>query len=133
MNTLERIRGFVAKHSDFVIVRSDFARLGGEAQISRALRELLRDGTLVKIGLGVYAKTKISVLTGRLIPIKPLEVLAPIALTKLGVEIRPSRLTEEYNSGRSTQIPAGIVYRTGHRRITRKLSLNGHTVKYERG
>jgi hypothetical protein len=50
-----------------------------------------------------------SVLWGKPIPIKSLEVLAPEALKKLGVEVAESRQTREYNAGRSTQIPAGIV------------------------
>ena len=132
MDISGRIKRSVRNRADAVLVRSDFAEFGSAAQVSRALRELLTDGTLLKIGLGVYAKTKTSVLSGKPIPMKPLEVLAPEALKKLGIEIGPSRLVQEYNAGKSTQIPAGIVFDTGRRRISRKLSYNGSTVQYER-
>jgi hypothetical protein len=132
MDISGRIKRSVRNRADAVLVRSDFAEFGSAAQVSRALRELLTDGTLLKIGLGVYAKTKTSVLSGKPIPMKPLEVLAPEALKKLGIEIGPSRLVQEYNAGKSTQIPAGIVLDTGRRRISRKLSYNGSTVQYER-
>jgi hypothetical protein len=132
MDISGRIKRSVRNRADAVLVRSDFAEFGSAAQVSRALRELLTDGTLLKIGLGVYAKTKTSVLSGKPIPMKPLEVLAPEALKKLGIEIGPSRLVQEYNAGKSTHIPAGIVLDTGRRRISRKLSYNGSTVQYER-
>ena len=99
--------------------------------MGRALRELVLDGTLVRLGLGVYAKAKPSVLTGKPIPVRPLEVLAPEALNKLGVTVMASRLTEAYNAGRSTQVPAGIVFNVGRRRIARKLGFNGKAIQYE--
>jgi hypothetical protein len=43
----------------------------------------------------------------------------------------PSRLTQDYNAGRSSQLPSGIVLNTGKRRIARKLSFNGKAVQYE--
>ena len=70
--------------------------------------------------------------TRETIPYRPLEVLAPEALKKLGVAVRPGRLAQEYNSGRSTQVPAGIVINVGKRRIARKLGFNGKLVQYER-
>ena len=85
-----------------------------------------------RLGLGVYAKAKPSVLTGQPIPARPLEVLAPEALKKLGIAVTPSRLTQEYNAGRSSQLPSGIVLNTGKRRVARKLSFNSQAVQYER-
>lgn len=132
MNTLNRIRRSAASRSDDVLLRSEFDQFGSAAQVGRALRALMMDGTLVRLGLGVYAKAKPSVLTGKPIPIRPLEVLAPQALNKLGVTITASRLTHEYNAGRSTQVPAGIVFNVGRRRIARKLGFNGKAIQYER-
>ena len=89
------------------------------------------EGTLVRLGLGVYAKAKPSVLTGEPIPVRPLEVLAPEALQKRGVTVMASRLTQEYNAGRITQVPAGIVFNVGRRRIARKLGFSGKAIQYE--
>jgi len=47
------------------------------------------------------------------------------------VTVMASRLTQEYNAGRSTQVPAGIVFNVGRRRIARKLGFNGKAIRYE--
>jgi hypothetical protein len=132
MNILDRIKRSVANQGDSVFLRAEFERFGGPAQVGRALRQLTSEGTLVRLGLGVYAKAKPSVLTGQPIPARPLEVLAPEALKKLGIAVTPSRLTQDYNAGRSTQVPSGIVLNTGKRRIARRLSFNAQAVQYER-
>ena len=122
----------VAKRADVVFLRTDFERFGSAAQVGRALDALLNKGALVRLGKGVYAKAKVSTLSGKPIPAKPLEVLAPVALKKLGVTVRPSRLAQEYNEGRSTQVPPGIAFNVGRSRIVRELSFNGKRVEYER-
>jgi hypothetical protein len=132
MNIVERIKRSVANRDADVFVRADFMLFGSQAQVGRALSELQSEGTLVKLGLGVYAKAKPSVLSGKPIPVKPLEVLAPEALKKLGVLVGESRQTREYNSGGSSQVPAGVVLSVGKRRIQRKLGFNGKFVEYER-
>jgi hypothetical protein len=132
MNIVERIKRSVANRDADVFVRADFMLFGSQAQVGRALSELQSEGTLVKLGLGVYAKAKPSVLSGKPIPVKPLEVLAPEALKKLGVQVGESRQTREYNSGGSSQVPAGVVLSVGKRRIQRKLGFNGKFVEYER-
>jgi len=131
MKTLDRIKRSVANRNDAVFLRGEFDLFGSPAQVGRALHQLVLGGALVRLGLGVYAKAKPSVLTGQPIPVRPLEVLAPEALGKLGVAVRPSRLAEEYNAGRSAQLPAGIVFNVGRRRIARKLSFNGKAIQFE--
>jgi Family of unknown function (DUF6088) len=128
----DRIARSVAKRADVVFLRTDFERFGSASQIARALNILLSKGSLVRVGVGVYAKAKPSVLSGKPIPAKPLEVLAPQVLEKLGVAFGPSRLARDYNEGRSTQVPAGVVFNVGKSRITRKLAFNGTSVQYER-
>lgn len=132
MDTVDRIKRSLANRSEDVFVRNDFARFGSTAKVGRALSKLKQEGRLVSLGVGVYAKAKPSALSGKPIPSRPLEVLAPVALKKLGVTVKPSRLTQEYNAGRTTQIPAGVVVNVGKQRIVRKLGFNGKLVQYER-
>ncbi|MHA6820413.1 S-adenosylhomocysteine hydrolase [Ralstonia pseudosolanacearum] len=127
----ERMKRSIARRSDEVFIRSEFAKLGSEAQVSRALKELVISGVIVKLGVGVYAKAKRSVLSGAAIPVKPVDVLAPIALMKLGVTLYPSKNTRKYNAGETTQIPTGNVLNTGERRIARKLGFGRQTIRYE--
>lgn len=131
MVTEERLKRAIALRKDDVFLRSEFARFGSPAQLSRAIRQLIAEGVLVKLGLGVFAKAKPSALTGKPIPVQPLEVLAPLVLQKLGVKVGASRAVREYNSGASQQLAAGIVLDTGRRRITRKLGFGKQTVAYE--
>lgn len=132
MTIVDRIKRSIANQNADVFVRADFMNFGSQAQVGRALLELQNNGALVKLGIGVYAKAKPSVLSGKPIPIKPLEVLAPEALKKLGVQVDESRQTREYNSGNSTQVPTGVVLSVGKRRIQRKLGFNGKLVQFER-
>lgn len=126
-----RIKRSITQRGDEVFVRAEFARFGSPAQISRVLRQLVESGRLVKLGVGIYAKTKTSVLTGKAIPVKPVDVLAPIALQKLGVMVNQSRLNKAYNAGASTQVPAGTVINTGKRRINRRIGFGDRVVTYE--
>ncbi|WP_248805525.1 S-adenosylhomocysteine hydrolase [Pseudomonas sp. MWU13-2100] len=127
----DRLKRSIALRKDEVFLRSEFSDFGSPAQLSRALRHLISNGVLVKLGVGVFAKAKPSVLTGKPIPIRPLEVLAPLVLQKLGVKTQAGRAVREYNAGDTLQLPAGIVLDTGSRRINRKLGFGGRYVTYE--
>ena len=132
MNITNRIRRSIRARADNVYRPADFLSFGSEASVKRALKELVNAGVLVRLGMGVYAKAKISVLSGKPIPIYPLEVLVPQALDKLGVRLQESLQAARYNSGRSTQVPTGIVMNIGRQRITRKIGFNDQFVQYER-
>lgn len=127
----ERLKRAIALRKDDVFVRADFAQFGSSAQVSRVLRQLVANGALVKLGVGVFAKAKPSSLSGKPIPVRPIEVLAPVALQKLGVKVKAGRAALAYNTGSTQQIPAGIVLDTGRRRISRKLGFGERYVSYE--
>lgn len=132
MNITERIRRSVRNRADLVFRPTDFLLFGSEASVKRALKELTDLGVLVRLGVGIYAKAKPSVISGKSIPIQPLEVLGPQALSKLGVRLKESVQTANYNSGRSTQVPTGLVINIGKQRISRKIGFNGKFLQYER-
>ncbi len=81
MVTEERLKSAIALRKDDVLLRSAFARLGSPAQLSRAIRQLIAEGVLVKLGLGVFAKAKPSALTGRIktlvLPVTIIAILLP--------------------------------------------------------
>lgn len=131
MRVAQRIKISVAQSKDEVFLRREFARFGSVAQVTRALGQLITEGQLVRLGVGVYAKAKRSVLSGKAIPVRPLEMLAPLALKKLGVWAGPGRAARDYNEGRTTQLPAGVVIDTGSRRISRRIGFGGSFVEYE--
>ena len=119
------------KNFGTVILRRELAALGSSSQITRALKALQTSGAIMRIGTGVYAKTRRSSITGALIPAGSLETLSLEALRKLGVSVAPGKAAEAYIAGTTTQIPGTFVVRTD-RRITRKISVGGRSVIYER-
>jgi hypothetical protein len=131
-NTLEgKIAVRIARKQSSVLLREDFDDLGGYDQVGRALLALTKKGKLVKIGYGLYAKTRVSSLTGKTVPVEPLPVLARNALNRLGVAALPSQAETDYRQGRSTQVPTGRLIGV-NKRISRKIGYNNIAVNYER-
>lgn len=131
MKLEDRLLRSVKQRPGNVILRSEVASLGSASQVSEALKALCVRGVLTRIGTGVYAKTRISSVTGNRIPAGSIETLSIEALSRLGVAVRPSRAAEEYNSGRTTQLPGSWVVNTGDRRISRRIAVGGRTLMYE--
>lgn len=132
MTKTEAVRRYIMASRSDVFLRSEFADLASERQVSRVLRALLDVGLLVRLGVGVYARAKLSSLSGNPIPVRPLTVLAPEVLEKLGLVVFPSKAVQEYNEGRSTQIPRANVINIGTRRVCRRLSFGKQVIRYER-
>lgn len=131
MKLEDRIRRSIALRSSLVVLRSEFAKMGSSSQVGRALARLVEDGKLVKVSKGAFAKARINKFTGKPTPAGTLEVISAELFSKLGIEIAPSRLVEEYNSGKTTQVPTGATVNTGRRRITRKVTVGNRTLAYE--
>lgn len=126
-----RIAERIARSRREVYVRDDFKDLGGYDQVGRGLRRLVSRGQLIKIGYGLYARSKISSISGKAIPRKPLPLLAVEALKRLNVESFPSRYTQAYNAGRTNQVPTGRVVGVKGR-ICRRIGYDDKFVTFER-
>jgi len=119
----QRIEERIArKRRDDVFLPREFRDLGGEEQVRRVLRDLVREKRLVRLGYGVYARAVASRLTGEPLLYSPDGFLgaARQALTKLGVPWEPTEAQRAYNEGRSTQIPVNPVVRV-RGRFSRRL------------
>ena len=132
MKIAQRLKLALAKRKDDVFLRQEFDRYASKACVAKGLKSLTQEGVLVKLGKGVYAKGKTSILTGKIIPSKPVEVLAPLALKKMGIKIGASKSVEAYNRGETTQIPAGLVIAVGNSRVTRQIGFGNQTIIYEK-
>jgi hypothetical protein len=126
-----RIIARISRMKSSVVLREDFIDLGGYDQVGRALQQLAQKGKILKIGHGLYAKTKVSSLTGEIIPVQALPTLAREALKRLGIEINPTKAELDYQARRSTQIPTGRLIGV-KKRISRKIGYKGASIKYER-
>jgi hypothetical protein len=98
--------------------------------VGRALRELVRRGRLIKIGFGLYSRAVKSPFDDSLVPPKGLSTLRE-ALKRVGIETLPSRSVQDYNAGRTTQVPTGRVLGV-RRRVRRRIGYNGISLSFER-
>src|SRR6202050_4156223 len=88
----DRIETRIARKRDDVFLTREFADLGGEDQVLRALRSLVRDNRLVRLAYGVYGRATVSPLSGRPILYSQTGFIggARQALSKLGVACEPT-------------------------------------------
>jgi hypothetical protein len=114
-----------------VFLRADFSDLGGYDQVGRVLRQFVRQGKLLKIGSGLYARARPSTLDGAPTPVKGLRSLADEALRRLGIKTAPTRLEQDYSAGKTTQMPAGRRIAV-NKRVRRKIGYNGAIMSFER-
>jgi hypothetical protein len=128
-----RIGDRIARRRDEVFLTREFRDLGGEDQVLRALRGLVRDGRLVRLGYGVYGRAETSRLSG-----KPMLAAAGgfigaarQALDKLGVSWEPTDAQRAYNEGRSTQVPVNPAVRVKGR-FARHLRYQDTELRLER-
>jgi hypothetical protein len=126
----EKITRRISLAKGTVFLRKDFADLGNYNRVGQILRRLTTKGKVIRAGYGIYAKAKISPISGQLVPCIPLPSLAREALSKLGRETGISSGTRDYNSGKSTQVPTGRLIAVKGR-ISRKIGYKGFYVSYE--
>ncbi len=130
----EKIEARIArKRGDDVFLPREFRDLGGEDQVLRALRGLVSEKRLVRLGYGVYGRAVVSRLSGEPILYSPNGFLgaARQALNKLGVAWELTDAEKAYNEGRSTQVPVNPVVRVKGR-FSRRLSDGNRELVLER-
>ena len=129
---LEKIKLRVKKRKDRTFVLNDFRDFIERYdydQVLRALRILVKEKILIKIGRGIYAKTKVFS-NGTVTLCSDLSELAEEALKKLGVKTSKSKYWNDYNTGRTTQVPTGRVIAV-NKRVRRKINYNGYEIEFE--
>ena len=129
----DRVAERIARRRDDVFLTREFRDLGGEDQVLRALRGMVRDGELVRLGYGVYGRAETSRLSG-----EPMLAArggfidaARQALDKLGVQWEPTEYQRAYNEGRSTQVPVNPAVRVKGR-FARHLRYQDAELRLER-
>ena len=121
-----KVRLRINKSKANVFIPDDFADLSDYDQVLRALRRMVAEGRLVKIGQGIYAKTAENTTK----PIKFIGDLAREAMQKLGIKTANSSYVNAYNANVSTQVPSGRVFAV-NRRVRRNIGFGGYSVKFE--
>ncbi|KXV15623.1 S-adenosylhomocysteine hydrolase [Caballeronia megalochromosomata] len=127
----QRVLRSIRRRPGAVVLRSDLRRLGGKSQLTRVLAKLVTSRKLIRVGHGIYCKTRKNRFTGRLAPAATFEAIVSEVFERLEIDIGPGKLFREYNAGKSTQIPMQTTITTGARRIRRRLQIGTRTVAYE--
>jgi hypothetical protein len=114
--------------SEFTLALPQYSRTG----IDRALRQMVDEGKMVRLGYGILAKARPSIFDGKPVLGKGPYACAIEALNKLGVPWQQDSATRAYNENRTTQIPTWIAFDIAKPGFTRKINFNGKEVFYER-
>ena len=123
----EMIAASLRASKDGVFLRSEFDCFGDYRQVSRAVKELVADGVLVRVGYGVYARGRKSSLSDRTVPEFTLTLIGLEAMRKLDVGKEARALRE----GLSTQLPMLPIISVGKSRVRRKIGFGKRMVVYE--
>lgn len=113
-----------------VVLWADLKDLGSSRQISRALKDFVEDGTLARIGRGIYAKTKASKFVNEPIIVGGFESACLEVLKRLNIKWELSQKIKDYNEGLSQQVPMQLQLRL-KRRFRRSLSYGKNSIKFE--
>lgn len=68
MTTRDRIQSRLKRSKRYVFTRDDFKHFASYDQIGRALRELVKEGQLLKVGYGAHIKARQNAIIGKLMP-----------------------------------------------------------------
>lgn len=125
MTINRKVQTRVKRSKGSVFLRSDFKDIVDYDQVGRALRELVREGLLIKIGYGLYARARINSITGNVMADNPSgsDGVVIEAMEKLGVKYQLDDLSRMNLSGDSTQIPAKVKIIPKSSRFTRKIAI----------
>jgi hypothetical protein len=130
MTIQRKVQTRVKRSKASVFLRSDFKDIADYDQVGRALRKLVREGLLIKIGYGLYTRARVNRITGNIMPDNPSGADGVVieAMEKLGVEYQFDDLSRMNFSGDSTQIPAKVKIVPKSTRFTRKIAIGTQIV-----
>ncbi len=123
MTAVDRVYQKIKRSRRYVFERKDFDGFASYDQIGRVLRQLVKQGELIKLGYGLYTKARINSLTGNPMPTNPggSDALMREILKMKGVDFEMDNLSLQSLSGESTQIPSSIQYSWNPKQFNRKL------------
>jgi hypothetical protein len=122
-NIMKRTRGH--GRGSWVFSAKDFLDLGNRAAVDQSLSRLFRDGTLRRVGRGLYDWPRISRVLGRPAPVDLDAAVAAIA-RRDNIRVMPDGLTAAHRLGLTNAVPAKVVYWTDG--STRAIPVGNRTI-----
>ena len=126
----DKIKYRIRKSKENTFLVRDFMDLSDRDQVLRALRALMKENEIIRVGKGVYTKAKKSFITGDYIPKDNLRAIAVTALKKLGVKVMPTDDEKNYNARLTEQVPNEFIIGV-NKRVSRNISFKQARIEYE--
>lgn len=121
-----RMHQSIKRRSGIVFSRSDVASLGSKTQVTQVLKALIQKGELLRLSPGIYVKAR-RIADGNVKPLGSLEVIIREAANKLGLVLH----TKELSFVNYATLEDEIVVETETPRVSRKMQVNGKTVRFQ--
>lgn len=117
MTIATKVKTRVNRSKQYVFDRSDFTDIAGYDQVGRELRKLVKSGSLLRIGYGLYTKARMNSITGKIMPASPGGADGVIleAVKKLGIDYKFDEFSQRSIDGESLQVPASFQIITSNR------------------
>ena len=123
MTSIDSISEKIKRSRRYVFERKDFNGIASYDQVGRALKQLVKNTQLMKLGYGLYTKARLNSLTGKPMPTHPggTDALMREILKMKGVDFVMDSLSLQSLSGGNTQIPSSVHYSWDPKQFNRKL------------
>ena len=122
MKAIDRLRISIGRRRDEVILRSELVDLCSPSQLSNALDKLIKEGTLMRVSSGVFAKRSKT---------SEYAVQSPSMTKDLAAEIfRKLGLSIDITWGESENNREVVVIHGGSHRLSRKFNLGYTSIEY---
>ena len=126
----DKIQYRIRKSKENTFLVRDFMDLSGRNQVLRALRALMKEKEIIRVGKGVYTKARKSFITGDYIPKDNLRTIAITALKKLGIKVMLTDDEKNYNARLTEQVPNEFIIGV-NKRVSRNISFKQARIEYE--
>ena len=115
-----------------VFLRKDFQHLDTYQKVGRAISELCAEARVIRIGHGLYCRTRVTKFSDKPIPdIKDFTQMARRALTRLGYQLTYTTADIDNFERRSTQVPNGRQVGLRGKQTKRRIGYFGTYVNYQ--
>lgn len=127
----DKIQYRIRKSKGNTFLVGDFIDLSGMDQVLRALRALIKENELIRVGKGVYTKARKSVISNEFVLVDNLRDIAMDVLNKQGVKVVQTPEEIAYNTKQTEQVPNSFIIGI-NKRVSRNISFKNARIKYER-
>ncbi|GAL09443.1 S-adenosylhomocysteine hydrolase [Vibrio astriarenae] len=134
MTVNDQIHKKIKSSRRYVFERKDFDNYASYGHVGRILNKLVEKGVLMKIGYGLYTKSKINSLTSKPMPTNPggADAIMREVLKMRDVGFELDVMSQKSLNGQSTQVPANIQLKWDPKRFNRYIKVGNKVLSNRR-